>query len=282
MNRTSGLKAIGWVCGLGLISGTQAGVIDPSAVLGNLGFVEQGANRALAAPDYQWWYGCSPTAAGMMLAFYDRDGYGGRTYANILPGAVAAASTYPSTAGNWDYNFQSIIASQGHVADFYRGAYNTSGDDGAAPYHAFDSLADFMGTSQDSVSNTNGSTRFWYYSNGARLTARDAKNEGVWTSDGMYGIAEFFQYAGYGDGDISDDTTIFTQLVDTQFGGTAGFSFADFMAEIDAGRTLIVQVQGHSMLGYGYNNDGGAQTIYVHDTWNPGSIPCLGAGLMRA
>ena len=26
--------------------------------------------------DYDWWYGCSPTAAGMIMGHYDRNGYG--------------------------------------------------------------------------------------------------------------------------------------------------------------------------------------------------------------
>ena len=29
------------------------------------------------APDYEWWYGCSPTAAGMLMGHYDINGYGG-------------------------------------------------------------------------------------------------------------------------------------------------------------------------------------------------------------
>ncbi|GAH42357.1 unnamed protein product, partial [marine sediment metagenome] len=47
---------------------------------------------------------------------------------------------------------------------------------------------------------------------------------------------------------------------------TQGFTFNDFMAEIDAGRPVLIQVAGHSMLGYGYNTTG--NIVYIHDTWD--------------
>jgi hypothetical protein len=34
----------------------------------------QGGNLTNTA-NYQWWYGCSPTAAGMLIGYYDRNGY---------------------------------------------------------------------------------------------------------------------------------------------------------------------------------------------------------------
>ena len=129
--------------------------------------------------DYAWWYGCSPTSAGMMMGYYDRNGYGGLFYSNLVPGGVAEASTFPSTAGTWQYLAQYTIASPGHVADFYVSGYLGSGDDVSPPFHSFNSLADFMGTSQDSVGNSNGSTTFYYWTNGAPFTAEDAVTSGV-------------------------------------------------------------------------------------------------------
>ena len=35
------------------------------------------------SPGYDWWYGCSPTSAGMIMAYYDRNGYGGLAAQNI-------------------------------------------------------------------------------------------------------------------------------------------------------------------------------------------------------
>jgi len=59
---------------------------------------------------------------------------------------------------------------------------------------------------------------------------------------------------------------MFNQLVNTYVPG--GFSFSDFMEEIDNGRSVIIHLEEHSMLGYGYDPDG--FIIYVHDTWSPG------------
>jgi hypothetical protein len=45
------------------------------------------------------------------------------------------------------------------------------------------------------------------------------------------------------------------------------------MAEIDAGRPVLIHVTGHTMYGYGYVNDN-TNTINVYDTW------ALGGGTM--
>jgi hypothetical protein len=232
----------------------------------------QGAT--LAAPDYDWWYGCSPTSAGMMLGYYDRNGYGGQDYSNIVPGAVAEMSTF--TAGPADAETKAMIASQGHIDDFYSGlspsaGYGLSGDDVAPPWHSFDSLADFMGTSQDSQGNSNGSTSFWYYTNGAPLHYYELPGYGIQDDDGCYGIYEYLAYCGYG-GAVVD---AYTQLTDN-VGATYGFTVADYQAEINAGRLVIIHVTGHSMLGHGYGVT--APIIDIHDTWNPGPHSMMWGG----
>ena len=217
-------------------------------------------------PNYEWWYGCCVTSAGMMMGYYDRNGYAGYSYGNLVPGGVAELNTFPSTAGQWDYLAQYAIASPGHVQDFYGGGYGASGDDNYAG-RPFDSLADFMGASQDAAGNTNGSTTLYYFSTGDRLTALDIFNAGsqFYDSDGMYGMWEYFDYSGYGSG--SADDNFFTQLIQGQGSDpTKGFTFADYMAEIDAGRPMMIQVEGHSMLGYGY--DDAASSLFIYDTWN--------------
>ena len=77
----------------------------------------------------------------------------------------------------------------------------------------------------------------------------------------MYGMLEYLKYAGY------DATQIYTQLI---YSTTVplGFPFAEYMAEIDAGRVVMIQVEGHSMFGYGY--DAANNLIYLHDTWAAG------------
>ncbi|GAB6163706.1 hypothetical protein JCM12298_28660 [Desulfothermus naphthae] len=220
-------------------------------------------------PDYDWWYGCAPTSAGMMMGYYDIHGYKGLSYDNLVPGGVAELTTYPSTKGNWEYKAQNIIASQGHVDDFYSSGDGASGDDADPPYHSFNSLADFMGTSQDSLGNPNGATTFYFKEDGSPLYVSDVYQWGPdsYNQSGMFGIWEYVDFRGYGSHDPENDHTLFNQYVDT-YTGEKGFTFNDFMSEIDAGRVVLVHVEGHTMLGYGYDSD--TQTIYIHDTWKKG------------
>lgn len=231
-------------------------ILSPFAGATKIVAHHQGAILA-NAPDYDWWYGCSPTSAGMMMGYYDINGYDGLTYDNLVPGGTAELSSYgiPGALAN------SVIASSGHIADFYSGGYMASGDDVTPPFHSFNSLADFMGTSQDSVSNSNGSTTFWTWNDGAKFTAQDAVDNGLMDRSGMYGITEYLDYAGYGY-DVA-----YNQYTDN-IGLTYGFTFDDYRAEIDASRVVMLHVVGHSMFGYGY--DGTTNTVYLHDTWNEG------------
>lgn len=214
------------------------------------------------APDYEWHYGCSPTAAGMMIGYYDLNGYDGKNYSNLVPGGVAELSTFGST----DALAKDMIASQGHIDDFYSGGDNASGDDDVSePFHDFDSLADFMGTSQDSVGNSNGETTFWYYTNGEKTYA---ENVSTWEyseygdDSGMYGLGEYVEYAGY----ETEGYGLYNQCVDGYQSG--GFTFDEYVAEIEAGRPVMIHVEGHSMFGYGYDDD--TSDVILHDTWNEG------------
>jgi len=226
-----------------------------------------------SSPDYNWWYGCSATSAGMIMGYYDRNGYGGYSYDNLVPGGIAELSNY----GNPGAIVNQAIASTGHQYDFYNAAtygtntgggpgngYGQSGDDLSAPWHSFDSLADFMGTSQDAAGNSNGSTRFYYYTNGDPLYASEMSGM---ADSGMYGLWEYEQYAGYGSGPVADQM-IYNQFILGYVSSTLGFTWADYMAEIDAGRPVMIHVENHSMFGYGYDAD--TNEIILHDTWYEG------------
>ena len=211
------------------------------------------------APDYEWWYGCSPTSAGMMMGYYDINSYGGLYYPDLVPGGTAELSNY----GNPGARANQAIASDGHIADFYSGGNGASGDDVAPPHHSFNSLADFMGTSQDAYGSSNGSTWFYNYGDGSRLYAWEMPGHGLADVSGMYGLWEYEQYAGYGLGTVNDQM-IYNQYI-VELGRTYGFSWADYMAEIDAGRPVMIHVAGHSMFGYGY--DAQTQQVLLHNTW---------------
>lgn len=94
-------------------------------------------------PDYPWYYGCGPTAGGMIVGYWDARGYG-----NLIAGS-----------NDWATNSTAIgdmIASPGHVRDYY----NVYPGDRVAtpqdPLHTDDCLADLMlcsrGSRQSGVS----------------------------------------------------------------------------------------------------------------------------------
>ncbi len=219
--------------------------------------------------DYDWWYGCSPTSAGMMMGYYDRNGYDGVSYDNLVPGGVAESSSYGG--GGLGLLCNQIIASAGHIADFWVG-YGQSGNDPLGGARTipddFDSLADFMGTSQDSCGNLDGGTTFYFYGSGAEFHDYNAVTHGIQDLDGMYGIGEYVDFATY------DTVNLYTQLIPHAFGdyygNTDGATLDDFKAEIDAGRPVLIHIEGHTMCGYGYN-DADPNTLYVYDTWYPGT-----------
>lgn len=233
--------------------------------------IHQVSGQIPKTPNYEWWYGCSPTAAGMIMGYYDRNGF-----ADLVIGGAAELSTFPSNEGWWNYIAQNMIASVGHVSDFYSAGFGGSGDDPAIPWHSFNCLADFMGTSQDNLSsqfggNSNGATSFFYYNNNSPLTEGDLAGLGFdfYNMSGMYGIGEYLEYSGY------DAETLYNQYIYGHNGILEGFTLEQYQNEIDAGRPVMIHVEGHSMLGYGYVE--GTNTINVYDTWlpdgqNPGTM----------
>jgi hypothetical protein len=204
----------------------------------------------------------------MMMGYYDQKGYGGLNYNNLVPGGVAEANTTHGDAAR-NALVKNVIASQAHVNDYYLingvpdgncgfNAYGGSGDD-VVPTHANNCLADFMGTNQDAAGNTNGSTTLYFWPNGAKTYAKDL----IGFADGMLGMDEYFRYAGYGTGNIADDMSFYTQLIYSTIAPN-GCTFLDYKALIDAGLVAMIQVEGHSMFGYGYTDDG---MVIFDDTW---------------
>jgi hypothetical protein len=144
--------------------------------------------------DYRWQYGAAPTAAGMLFSHYDRNGYAGVSFSNLCNG-VADLTTF--TPGPNSSNTTAMIASAGHTNDFFRSGPYQSGDDQYTG-RAFDCLADFMGTSQDAYGNANGTTTFWYFTDGTRLNwaAELALGPAYYNDSGMYGMLEYLEYRG--------------------------------------------------------------------------------------
>ncbi len=76
--------------------------------------------------------------------------------------------------------------------------------------------------------------------------------------DGTLGRKLFYEARGY------TVTDCYNQKTDNMI--TGGFSFAQFKAEIDAGRPVMLNLEGHTIVGVGY--DDSSNTVYIHDTWD--------------
>jgi hypothetical protein len=105
--------------------------------------------------------------------------------------------------------------------------------------------------------NTDGSTVFFTYNSNRKLDCSEYLSFPENTR-GDIGVQNFYQSRGY------TVTECYTQPTDNKYAG--GFSFAQYMAEIDAGRPVMFHVEGHTMVGVGYNTNG--NTMYIHDTWD--------------
>ncbi|MHB1190952.1 MAG: hypothetical protein ACYC08_08950, partial [Armatimonadota bacterium] len=198
-------------------------------------------------PSYDWSYGCAPTSGAMMMGYYDRHGYS-KMYTGTANGGVAPLDNSVWGSGNCPIsatkNGVDGRTTRGHVDDYWV-AYNNNGNDpyqtGGWTPHADDSIADFMGTSKHALNSADGSTTYWYSPNGSPLS-----NYGSYGCS--YGLQAYAEYCGY------SVVQNYIQLIYGYNGNSNGFTFANYKSEIDAGRPVMIQMEGHSMVGYGYDS----------------------------
>lgn len=224
-------------------------------------------------PAFSWSFGCSATSAAMIAAYYDRSGfpnmYTGPTNGGVMPldnsswgtqvinGESRAFCPLSATASGVDGR-----TTRGHVDDYWV-SYASDLDDpwitnGWGEHAWAECTADFMGTNQSSLDNVDGETTFWFNPFGSKTydyTLPEPEQK-----DGCAGFRDFYESRGY------TVTENYSQYIYGYGGRTLGFTFDEFMAEIDGGYPVIIQVEGHSMVGYGY--DEATQNIYIHDTWD--------------
>jgi hypothetical protein len=234
------------------------------AIIPESGSATLGIKSLTSVPAFDWSYGCSATSAAMMFGYYDNTGYPnlyvGPANGGVCPmtNSVWGSGECPLSATHLGIDGRAI---KGHVDDYWIAYGSTALDPfiGNWTEHVQGECSgDFMGTNQSLKSNTDGSTTFWFYQDGSPLY--DYRGTETKNRDGCHGLKLFFENRGY------TVTSNYSQYIYGYSGNRNGFTFAQYQQEIDAGRPVLIQVTGHTMLGYGYSNTG--SVVYLHDTWD--------------
>ena len=230
-------------------------------------------------PSFNWVFGCSAVSGAMIAGYYDRGAYpnmyAGPTNGGVMPltdtswptWTDVVADTYPNNPLIASHLGVDGLAVKGSIDDYWV-SYGSAANDpyitGGWPQHTWGTaIGDFMKTSQSAYGNTDGSTSFYNYTDAPdRLTCADMVAYEIEDFDGTYGRKLFYEARGY------TVTECYSQNTDNTVAG--GFSLANFQAEINAGRPVLLNLAGHSIVGYGYDGS----TIYIRDTWdnNPANI----------
>ena len=225
---------------------------------------------ANAMPQAEYMYGCTPTAVAMLLGYYDRYGYQGDDMSGIIDGEVALKSR--GTDGDaYDMDaFDTVLgratASREYVYRFYSRndtpttpeqeyAYTFESDGKTLRTDEWNCLADYLGTGQYWRGNDNLTTMIQYsslediYRYDYDVPYQDGGNS--WSVRYIYtgmlvGLDMYVQSRGY----AMDYEITGSYQVDCAGGS---FTFNDYMREIDSGRPVLISIEGHSMVGYGYN-----------------------------
>jgi len=236
--------------------------------------IAAGTNTISNVPAMTWCFGCSATTAAMMFGHYDNAGYPnmytGPTNGGVFPMTNAIWGTVvingetralcPLSATRLGLDSRT---NRGHVDDYWI-VYDDPGPDpfiGNWTEHTYgECTGDYMGTNQSLLSNSDGGTTFYNDTDGDPLY--DYTGGEPDRRDGCHGMRDFVESRGYTVQTLGN----FNQYIYGYDGNTKGFTFDDFKTEIDAGRPVAILVEGHMMLGYGYNDTG--SIIYIHDTWD--------------
>ena len=171
-------------------------------------------------PEYFWYYGCSPTAGGMLIGWWDAQ-----------PGCGYLIGD--------DINPYDYIASVEHIV---------AGKEQGYTYGTYMNSTSYP----DHMNNPSCIADFMYTNDGG--TARG------WIGAGMVG------FAAWDDPDTIDNESY--KATATTYYTAYGWGFADYKAEIDAGRPVHLGITNHSVLAYGYWDNGGDDYGYIcYTTW---------------
>ena len=225
-------------------------------------------------PSYDWVFGCSAVSGAMIAGYYDRGAYPntytGPTNGGVMPITDTSWSlwsdgynSYPNNPLVASHNGVDGRITRGSIDDYWVSYESTANDpyitNGWVQHTWGTAIGDFMKTSQSAspYNNVDGSTKFYNYTSSSnKLTCSNMEAQGIDDEDGTYGRKLFYQARGY------TVTDCYNQKTDNTIAG--GFSLANFQAEINAGNPVLLNLAGHSIVGYGYDGS----TIYIRDTWD--------------
>jgi len=254
--------------------------------------------EAIGLPGSVWVFGCSASAAGEIAQMDDTreiistviqgqssaqsqstlgfpNIYAGPTNGGVMPPNNNSWPTWTDRCGG-TYASNPLVASRngldGRVirgtVDDYWDCYDSKAADpyitkGWVQHKWGDAIGDYMYTSQSAHNNVDGATKFYTYDTLSRPFTCDVMASQQ-LPDGTLGMKNFYQARGY------SVTDCYNQPTDNIIAG--GFSFAQFKAEIDGGRPVLLQLdggpsqQGHTIVGIGY--DAATNKIFLHDGWD--------------
>jgi hypothetical protein len=223
----------------------------------------------------------------MIAAYYDRTGYPDM-YTGPENGGVMPMDNGVWGHTNWprcDVSGDALVSecplsatqsgvdgrtTRGHVDDYWIG-YACSGPDpyvtnGWIERAPEGSTADFMKTNKwfpDYSFNVDGSTTFFFDTSGGQTPTSALIASGPpWSYDGGVGIEQFYQSRGY------TVSAAFNQYIQGAGSNPSlGFTYDQYKAEIDGGRPVMIHLQGHTVVGVGYDDSAG-EGMLIHDTWD--------------
>jgi len=181
--------------------------------------------------------GCGPTAAAMILGYYDGHGFPDLV-AGDASSQTSAVNNMISSQGNWDDYCVPL--------DYYPGPMYS--DKSEYPYgdeHSDDCIADFMKTSQSKVNN--------YYS-------------WSWFSDVDDALEDYVDY-------IAPQYEVNANNLQYYYSGS-GLNWDNYCAEINANRPMVLLIDSngnndadHFVTAIGYWDNNGQQYYGCYDTW---------------
>ena len=255
-------------------------------------------------PQARYMFGCCPTSVAMLLGYYDLYGYRGKDFSALIEGDV---DIYSRGSGeeiyvmdDFDSNLGKATATQDYVYRFFSHdpidvvvkdpdeatpttpveelpySFVNGGEGPEIRTDVWNCLADYLGTGQfwrgtDEIFMTNYQTDTMmeeHLYDDSTTTITDPATQTRRTiedryKDFQYGLYLYVQKKGYS----MDMKIVGTHDVDA-IGGE--FTFEDYIREVDAGRPVLVMIEGHIMVGYGYNAE--TKEIVFDDCYNEGRM----------